>query len=67
MGWVTTEMEDNYGQIKHDTVFMPVSHAEAIDHSRATDLLDLERAPVFKMYGLPKLIELERRKSPAST
>ena len=44
MGWVKTEMEDGYCQMKRETMFMPASCAEAIDHSRATDLLDLEHA-----------------------
>jgi hypothetical protein len=44
MGWVTTEMEDDYGQMKRETMFIPTSCAEATDHSRGTDLLDLKHA-----------------------
>lgn len=44
MGWVTTEIEDFYGQKKSETMFLPVSPAEAADHARAKSLLDLQRA-----------------------
>ena len=44
MGWVTTETEDFYGNKKSETMFLPVSPAEATDHSRAKTLLDLQRA-----------------------
>lgn len=44
MGWVTTEIEDFYGQKKSKTMFLPASAAEAADHVRAKTLLDLQRA-----------------------
>ena len=44
MGWVTTETEDFYGNKKSETMFLPVSPAEATDHARAKTLLDLQRA-----------------------